>query len=79
MGQTGKKIIVAKLRTICYNTIMINDAFILLSLANTRLRDGEHTLADVAASLSMAEEALCATLAEIGYRYDESRGQFRPA
>lgn len=71
---------VAKCNRLCYNADMLtkSDASLLLSIANTRLRDDDLTLDALAGDLSMTEEELCAALASIGYRYDGAARQFKP-
>lgn len=52
------------------------DANILLSLVNTRLRDGMGTLEEIAEDLGLTQEEVVAALAAIGYHYDEDKGRF---
>lgn len=52
------------------------DDNILLSLVNTRLRDGD-TLADFCAEYGAEEGALIARLAAAGYAYDGEQNSFK--
>lgn len=49
---------------------------ILLSYVNTQLRDFYPSLEEMCKSLSIEQETLCKTLAEIDYQYDPARNQF---
>lgn len=53
-----------------------NDPMILLSYVNTQLRDFYPSLEEMCKSLSIEQETLCKTLAEIDYQYDPTRNQF---
>lgn len=53
-----------------------NDDFILLSLVNTRLRDGEE-LGDFCAAYETDEEELLRRLSAAGYRYDGDARAFK--
>ena len=57
------------------NAVLPTDDNILLSLVNTKLRDGD-TLADFCAAYGAEEGALIDRLARAGYKYDEERGAF---
>ena len=52
------------------------DPFILLSVVNTRLRDGCPSLSELCAALDADEEELTAALAAVDYRYDRSQNRF---
>ena len=53
------------------------DPVILLSVVNTRLRDGCGCLEELCAREDMCPEELCARLEKAGYRYDRKLNQFR--
>ena len=53
-----------------------NDPMILLSYVNTQLRDFYPSLEEMCKSLSIEQETLCKTLAEIDYQYDPAKNQF---
>lgn len=53
-----------------------NDPVMLLSVVNTRLRDVYHTLAELCEDMDVEREDIADKLKEIGYSYDEERGQF---
>lgn len=57
------------------NDSLPTDDNILLSLVNTKLRDGD-TLADFCARYDAEEGALIDRLARAGYKYDEEGGAF---
>ena len=57
------------------NAVLPTDDNILLSLVNTKLRDGD-TLADFCAAYGVEEGQLISRLARAGYRYDEEGGAF---
>lgn len=69
---------VAKNNRTWYNGNMatVSDKNLLLSLANTRLRDGED-LFGAADALGMTVEELLSSLEEVGFRYDAATGQFK--
>ena len=52
------------------------DPYILLSFVNARLRDQAEDLADLCATLDVAEEELRQTLAGVDYHYDPYYHQF---
>lgn len=52
------------------------DPVILLSYVNTQLRDCYPSLAELCASLSVAEETITEKLAAIDYFYDAAANQF---
>ncbi len=52
------------------------DSVILLSFANTQLRDNFPTLADFCQHFNITAEELCTKLALLDYHYDESTNQF---
>ncbi len=52
------------------------DPVILLSYVNTKLRDRDASLAIFCEEEDADESALCAALAEIGYRYDAEQNRF---
>lgn len=54
------------------------DPYILLSLANTKLRDGCADLDTLADALDVAPAALTETLSKAGYAYDPATNQFKP-
>ncbi len=53
-----------------------NDPAILLSYANTKLRDEYPTLEELCKSLCIDQWELCQKLAGIGYHYEAGRNQF---
>ena len=53
------------------------DPALLLSVVNTKLRDEYESLEDLCAALDIAPEEISATLAALGYAYDETQNQFR--
>lgn len=53
-----------------------NDPAILLSYANTKLRDEYPTLEELCKSLCIDQRELCQKLAGIGYHYEAGRNQF---
>lgn len=65
-------------RTACYNVDMVlpNDVYILLSVVNTALRDGE-SLEDFCAEYGCTREELEARLAQAGFEYEEAARRFR--
>ena len=69
---------VAKHNGTCYNRAMgdLGDKALLLSLTNTRLRDGDD-LFGAADALGMTVEELVSSLEEAGFRYDAATGQFK--
>lgn len=52
------------------------DPVMLLSVVNTRLRDQYASLDALCHDLTVSRADLEATLAEVGYAYDEKRNQF---
>ena len=52
------------------------DPAILLSVVNTRLRDGCGCLEELCAQEDVCLAELCRKLEELGYRYDRERNQF---
>lgn len=52
------------------------DDYMLLSLANTKLRDG-YSLKDFCAEYSATEEEIVERLKKIGYAFDAARGAFK--
>lgn len=54
------------------------DPYILLSYINTKLRNNFHTLEDLCMSLHVNQNELTATLAFIGYIYDQAKNKFIP-
>lgn len=54
------------------------DPYILLSLANTKLRDGCGDLDALCRALGADPQALTACLAGVGYAYDPASNQFKP-
>lgn len=57
------------------NAVLPTDDNILLSLVNTKLRDGD-TLADFCAAYGAEEGALIDRLARAGYKYDGEQNAF---
>ncbi len=57
------------------NDSLPTDDNILLSLVNTKLRDGD-TLADFCAAYGAEEGQLISRLARAGYKYDEEQNAF---
>lgn len=53
------------------------DPVILLSVVNTRLRDGCGCLEELCAQEGTCSEDLCARLEALGYHYDREKNQFR--
>lgn len=53
------------------------DPYILLSLANTKLRDGCHDLDALADALDAPVPAIVAALTKAGYTYDQNANQFK--
>ena len=53
------------------------DPFILLSLVNTKLRDGCENLSELCAALDADETEIRDTLAALGCRYDPDANQFK--
>ncbi len=53
------------------------DATVLLSYINTKLRDEYDSLEDLCDGLDVAESDITDKLAAIGYRYDASSNRFR--
>ena len=53
------------------------DPVILLSVVNTRLRDGCSCLEELCAREDICLETLCGKLAEMGYSYDRESNQFK--
>lgn len=54
------------------------DPYILLSLANTKLRDGCRDLDALCDALDADKALLTQTLAGAGYAYDGETNQFKP-
>ena len=52
------------------------DPFILLSWANTKLRDAYSSLSALCEEEGVSEEELTARLDAVGYHYDENRNCF---
>lgn len=55
---------------------MITDAFLLLSIVNTALRDKYDSLSDYCLSEGVSEEEIVITLKNIGYYYDSDNNCF---
>ena len=55
------------------------DPFILLSLANTKLRDGCFDLDALCDALNADRAELVKRLADAGFVYDHDTNQFKPA
>ena len=53
------------------------DPVILLSMVNTRLRDGCGCLEELCAQEDVCAEDLCAKLASVGFCYDPESNQFK--
>ena len=53
------------------------DPVILLSVVNTRLRDGCGCLEELCAQEDISSEDLCAKLADAGFRYNRENNQFQ--
>lgn len=53
-----------------------NDAVILLSVINTKLRDKYASLSALCDDLEADEKAICEKLSGIGYEYDEKVNRF---
>lgn len=53
------------------------DAILLMSWVNTRLRDQYPTLDALCEDLGEDKAALCRRLGEAGFAYDAARNQFR--
>ncbi len=53
------------------------DPVILLSVVNTRLRDGCSCLEELCSQEDVCLEDLCARLAAMGYTYDRESNQFK--
>lgn len=53
------------------------DPVILLSVVNTRLRDGCGCLEELCSQEDVCLEDLCAKLAAMGYTYDPESNQFK--
>ena len=54
------------------------DPYILLSLANTKLRDGCADLDALCDALEADRGTLVGALAQVGYAYDQAANQFKP-
>ena len=54
-----------------------SDPVILLSVVNTRLRDGCPDLEALCAEEGADPEELCRRLAQAGFRYDRERNRFQ--
>ncbi len=52
------------------------DSFMLLSLINTKLRDGFENLEELASAEDFSADEVKARLLEIGYVYDEKQNRF---
>jgi phosphate uptake regulator len=52
------------------------DSNILLSITNTKLRDFDYSLEDVAEDLNISVIELCDKLDKLGYTYNSDRNQF---
>lgn len=52
------------------------DPVMLLSYANTKLRDCYPSLKDFCEEEELSESELCARLASIGYEYDSEKNRF---
>lgn len=52
------------------------DPIMLLSFINTRLRDEYESLDELCAALDAEREALCETLRNAGFEYDQEQNQF---
>lgn len=57
--------------------ILPSDNYILLSLINTKLRDGCPSLSELCGQEDIAEEELCDRLSAIGYAYSPSENAFK--
>lgn len=53
------------------------DPVILLSVVNTRLRDGCGCLEELCSQEDVCPEELCEKLAAMGYAYDRESNQFK--
>lgn len=53
------------------------DPFILLSIANTKLRDYHSSLEDFCLTENFNQEELISSLAKIDYHYDKDLNQFK--
>lgn len=53
------------------------DPVILLSVVNTRLRDGYGCLEELCAQEDISCEDLCAKLTDAGFRYNRENNQFQ--
>ncbi len=53
------------------------DPVILLSVVNTRLRDGCGCLEELCSQEDVCQEELCEKLAAMGYAYDRESNQFK--
>ena len=53
-----------------------SDPIMLLSVANTKLRDRYDSLEALCEDMNVTPEVLELALAAVGYRYDEDRNQF---
>ena len=72
-----KNKLLAKIFFVCYNNGMIpKDAYILLSYANMKLRDGCVSLQALAEAFDVSEEEITEPLAQIGYHYDAETNRF---
>ena len=56
--------------------LLPEDDFLLLSIVNTKLRDGYSSLEDLCASESLDKDSIIKRLQNIGYAYDVARNAF---
>jgi hypothetical protein len=59
------------------DAILTMDPFILLSWANTKLRDEFHSLEDLCYDYDLSYEDISFKLQDIGYSYCEANNQFK--
>lgn len=57
--------------------VLPSDGFILLSLINTKLRDGFSSLDELCEEEGVSAEEICARLAALGFSYDEQLNTFK--
>ncbi|MBD5632554.1 MAG: DUF4250 domain-containing protein [Clostridia bacterium] len=57
---------------------LLGDAYILLSVVNTKLRDTFSSLEDLCYDEGIPCEELTAKFAAIGYKYDRAANAFKP-
>lgn len=59
------------------SAMLPRDPMILLSVVNTKLRDGYPSLEELCGEIDADMDELTARLAAVGYQYDEKTNQFR--